>query len=115
MSYSNFSYTNLNVSAEEVSESNELTINADVKNEGNIDGMEVVQLYPSDLYVSVNKPNKQTKGFEKNSLNHGATKTVTFKLNKEHLSFIGKENKKIVEVGEIKVTVEKHTMGFKLN
>ncbi len=48
---------------------------------------------------------KQLKGFEKVFLNPGDTKTMTFKLNKEHLSFIGLENKRIVEPGEFVVSI----------
>jgi beta-glucosidase len=106
LSYTNFSYSNLKLSTDRMNESDELIVTVDVKNAGKIAGKEVVQLYLTDIYASVTRPNKQLKSFEKISLNSDETKTVTFKLNKEHLSFIGKENKRIVEPGEFEVTVK---------
>lgn len=114
LSYTNFSYSNLKLSKNKINESDELIVTVDVKNEGLITGKEVVQLYITDLYASVTRPNKQLKGFEKISLNSGETKTVTFKLNKEHLSFIGKENKRIVEPGEFEVTIKDLKKKFQL-
>lgn len=66
------------------------------------------------MYGSVTRPNKQLKGFEKVSLNPGEVKTVEFKLNKQNLSFIGLENKRIVEPGDFVVTIENHTANFGL-
>jgi beta-glucosidase len=114
LSYTNFSYSNLKISANEISESDELTVTVDVKNNGKIAGKEVVQLYLSDLYGSVTRPNKQLKGFEKIYLNPGELKTVSFKINKEHLSFIGLDNKRITEPGEFKVSVQNLSQSFNL-
>jgi beta-glucosidase len=114
LSYTYFSYSNLKISANEISESDELTVTVDVKNNGKIAGKEVVQLYLSDLYGSVTRPNKQLKGFEKIYLNPGELKTVSFKINKEHLSFIGLDNKRITEPGEFKVSVQNLSQSFNL-
>lgn len=114
LSYTTFSYSNLRLSASEITENDELLIQIDVKNTGNLAGKEVVQLYLTDLYGSVTRPNKQLKGFEKVLLNPGETKTISFKLNKEHLSFIGQQNKRIVEPGDFKVTIENNTSAFRL-
>ena len=105
LSYTTFGYSNLKIDKAEMKEDEELSISVDVTNTGNIASEEVVQLYLSDLYGSVSRPNKQLKGFDRISLNPGETKTVSFKINKEHLSFIGRENKRIVEPGEFEVTV----------
>ena len=89
-------------------------ITVDVQNVGKLPGKEVVQLYLTDKYGSVTRPNKQLKGFEKISFNPGETKTMTFKLNKEHLSFIGQENKRIVEKGDFEITVDNLKKKFRL-
>jgi beta-glucosidase len=62
-------------------------------------------MYITDVYGQVSRPNKQLKGFEKVELNPGESKTVTFKVNKNHLSFIGLDNKRIIEPGEFIVTI----------
>ena len=85
LSYTSFNYSNLRLSSNEINENDELLVQIDVKNKGNRAGKEVVQLYLTDLYGSVTRPNKQLKGFEKVLLNPGETKTISFKLNKEHL------------------------------
>ena len=114
LSYTNFTYTDLSISSAEMSADEELTVTVNIKNSGDKSGQEVVQLYVSDLYGSVSRPNKQLKGFEKIFLNAGETKTVSFRLNKDHLSFIGRENKRIIEPGDFKIMVENLSAGFKL-
>ncbi len=114
LSYTNFSYSNLKISADQINKDEELLVTVDIKNEGKIAGKEVVQLYLTDLYASVTRPNKQLKGFEKILLGPGESKTVSFKLNKDHLSFIGQDNKRIVEPGEFKVAVQNLTQTFRL-
>ncbi len=114
LSYTKFSYSNLKLSSDEIDPCDELTVTVDVKNDGKISGKEVVQLYLTDLYGSVSRPNKQLKGFQKVLLNPGETKTVSFKLNKDHFSFIGQDNKRIVEPGEFKLAVQNLTQTFRL-
>lgn len=105
LSYTKFSYSNLKLSKTEMTEDDEILVSVDVKNEGSIKGKEAVLMYITDVYGQVSRPNKQLKGFEKIELNPGETKTVTFKINKDHLSFIGINNKRIIEPGEFIVTI----------
>lgn len=105
LSYTKFSYSNLTLSKSEINEDYELIVSVDVKNEGSMKGKETVLLYLTDLYGQVSRPNKQLKGFQKVELNPGETMKVTFKINKNHLSFIGLENKRIIESGEFIITI----------
>lgn len=105
LSYTKFSYSNLRLNKTEITEDDELLVSIDVKNEGNRTGKEVILMYITDLYGQVSRPNKQLKGFEKIELKPGEVKTVTFKVNKEHLSFIGLNNKRVVEPGEFIITI----------
>jgi len=114
LSYTTFEYSNLEISSQEITENEDLIVTIDVKNNGNFAGKEVVQLYLTDLYGSVTRPNKQLKGFEKVFLNPGEIKSIEFKINKDHLSFIGQDNKRIVEPGNFKVTIGKNTADFSL-
>ena len=115
LSYTTFDYSNLRLSDNEITVNDEIEVTIDVKNTGNRVGKEVVQLYLTDLYGSVSRPNKQLKGFEKIELNPGETKTIKFTLNKEHLTFIGLENKRIVEPGDFFITIKDLTEKFILN
>lgn len=105
LSYTKFSYSNLNLSSDKIKMNDTLIVSVDVENIGKLKGKEVVQLYLTDLYGSVSRPNKQLKGFEKIELNPGEKKTVKFTIDKSHLSFIGIDNKRIVEPGEFSVTI----------
>lgn len=105
LSYTTFAYANLKLSSNEISENGTLTVTVDVKNTGKIKGKEVVQLYLTDLFGSISRPNRQIKGFDKIELAPGETKTVSFTVNKDHLSFIGRENKRIVEPGRFLVNI----------
>lgn len=105
LSYTKFNYSNLKLSSNKINANDKLTVSVDVENTGSLKGKEVVQLYLTDLYGSVSRPNKQLKGFEKIELNPGEKKTVQFTIDKSHLSFIGLNNKRIVEPGEFTVTI----------
>lgn len=105
LSYTKFNYSNLKLSSDKIKMNDKLVVSIDVENVGNRKGKEVVQLYLTDLYGSVSRPNKQLKGFEKIELNPGEKKTVTFTVDKSNLSFIGIDNKRIVEPGEFVVTI----------
>ena len=58
-----------------------------VKNTGPRAGAEVVQLYISDPECSVDRPEKELKGFRKVFLKSGESATVEFPISKEDLSF----------------------------
>jgi len=105
LSYSSFGYSNLKLDQKEIKEADVLGVSVDVTNTGKVESSEVVQLYLCDLYGSVSRPNKQLKGYEKVLMKPGETKTINFKINKDHLSFIGRDNKRIVEPGEFEVMI----------
>ncbi|WP_459641437.1 glycoside hydrolase family 3 protein, partial [Flavobacterium sp. CGRL2] len=65
LSYTKFEYSNLKISATEIKPNGELKVSVDVKNIGNLDGDEVVQLYINDVYSSVTTPEKTLKGFKR--------------------------------------------------
>ncbi|NOR29441.1 MAG: beta-glucosidase [Lutibacter sp.] len=105
LSYSKFEVSNLKINKDTISLSEELNISIDVKNTSSIKGKEVIQLYLSDLVASVSPDSKKLVRFSKIELNPSEVKTVTFKLNKKDLMFIGADNKWIVEDGEFEMLV----------
>jgi len=107
LSYTSFEYSNLKLEKINLDEENEnFTISVDVKNVGKYEGKESVLLFLRDLVGSVSRPVKQLKGFEKINLKPGEVKTVKFVLNvHNHLSFIGINNKRIVEPGFFEVYI----------
>ena len=105
LSYTSFEYSNLQISPEEIGPAGEVYVSVDVRNSGERDGKEVVQLYINDVISSMSTPVKELKGFEKLSLAPGEKKTVRFKLTPEHLSFLDRHLEPVVEPGMFDVMV----------
>ncbi|MBR1751198.1 MAG: glycoside hydrolase family 3 C-terminal domain-containing protein [Ruminococcus sp.] len=80
LSYTDFEYSNITLSAEEIGQKDILTVTVTVKNTGKYDGKETVELYVRDTHSSVSRPEKELKGFEKVFLKAGESKRVVFKL-----------------------------------
>jgi beta-glucosidase len=70
-----------------------------VTNRGTRAAEEVVQLYIRDRTASITRPVRELKAFRKLRLAPGASETVTFKLDRSLLLFIGRDNKPTVEPG----------------
>ena len=107
LSYTTFAYSNIKLDKSQLPlhSNEEVTISVDIKNTGSRDGKEVVQLYTSDLVASLVPDVKRLRRFEKVALKAGETKTVTFKLKLNDLSFINLENKRVVEPGDFEFQV----------
>jgi beta-glucosidase len=105
LSYTTFEYSNLKISSDKINFGEKLKVSVDVKNTGNHDGQEVVQLYVRDLVGSVTRPVKELKGFEKIALKKGESKTVSFEISSEDLKFYNVEMKNVAEAGSFEVFV----------
>ena len=106
LSYTTFDYANLKLSKSTISLSDSITIKATVKNTGNYDGEEVVQLYIRDEFGNgVARPVKQMKGFEKVMISKGTSKEVTFTIHPSDLAFYRLDKKWAPEVGKFEVFV----------
>ena len=83
-----------------------LDVSVDVANTGERPGKEVVQLYVRDPEASVERPFQELKGFEKGEIAPGETRTVTFTLSADDLSFFDSEaNRWRAEAGTFEVMV----------
>lgn len=105
LSYTTFEYADLKLDQTEMAADGEIKVSVTVKNTGNVDGKEVVQMYIRDLVGSLVRPIKELKGFEKISLKAGDSKTVSFTINAELLQFYTANNKWEVEPGAFNVWI----------
>ena len=105
LSYTKFEYSNLKISANEIKPNGEVKVSVDVKNTGNFDGDEVVQLYVNDVYSSVTTPEKTLRGFKRLNIKKGDTATVEFTLTPDELGLYNREMKFVVEPGDFGVMV----------
>lgn len=116
LSYTQFKYSDLVMSANEISDEETLTVSCNITNAGSRAGMEIVQLYVSDKESSVVRPIKELKGFEKVSLKPGETKKVFFSLNKRAFAYYETAiNDWFVEYGEFEIMIGASSRDIRLS
>ena len=103
------SYTTFEMSDLQIKESgdNEITVAVNVKNTGEVDGAQVVQVYVSQKAPSLHRPPKELKGFAKALIKAGEAKTVEIKLNKKYAASFWDEERSswIMEKDEYAILV----------
>jgi beta-glucosidase len=87
LSYTQFKYSNLQISAKQPERAGTVTVTAEVENTGQRAGDEVVQLYVHEKTPVVKRPAKELRGFERISLAPGEKKTVSLALPVEKLAY----------------------------
>ena len=105
LSYTTFAYSDLRLGKQTISANEELPVSVTVTNSGKRAGREAVLVYVSDLVASISPPRRRLRRFAKISLEPGQSRTLTFKLRRDDLSFIGADNKAVAEAGEFDVKV----------
>ena len=122
LSYTTFTYTNAKADKAEMTADQTLKVSVDVTNTGSADGAEIVQLYINDVKSTIDRPVKELKDFEKVYLKAGETKTVTFEVDAQDLSYFDAEKHEwVAEPGKFKVLLGSSsenilsTVNFKLN
>ncbi|HMT74042.1 MAG TPA: beta-glucosidase BglX [Chitinophagaceae bacterium] len=105
LSYTSFSYGDITLSSTQLKGNQSLKVNVTVKNTGNYDGAEVVQLYIRDVVGSITRPVQELKGFQKLFLRAGETKTISFNITTNDLKFYNEALKYDWEPGEFEIMV----------
>lgn len=125
LSYTTFDYSNFKISKSQITPNDKITVSVDVKNTGEVNGDEVVQIYmrTPDSPASLQRPIKRLKGFKRVTIPAGQIKTVSIDIDCADLWFWDDENDRITfdqgkyvfEVGtssrDIKGTVEAKMAG----
>lgn len=76
-----------------------------VSNVGDRAGEEVVQLYLHDVVAQVTRPVKSLTGFARVALEASESRFVTFRVHADRTSFTGRDLRRVVEPGEIRLLV----------
>ena len=105
LSYTTFSISNLELSSTTMPSSGSVKASVDVTNTGSRTGDEVVQLYIHDPVASISQPVRRLRAFERVTLAPGATKTVSFTLDRNDVGFYDNMGRFVVEPGQIDVYV----------
>jgi beta-glucosidase len=103
LSYTTFEYSDMSVSPKQIASEGSAAVKLTVKNTGEREGEEIVQLYIRDMIASVTTPVKALKGFQRVHLKPGESREVTFHIGAEALSLWNREMKRVVEPGEFTV------------
>ncbi|HYO92280.1 MAG TPA: fibronectin type III-like domain-contianing protein, partial [Pyrinomonadaceae bacterium] len=114
LSYTTFTYSNLRLGQKTMPANGTMNVQVTVTNSGQRAGKETVILYVRDVVASLTPPGKRVKRFAKIYLEPGQSKTLTFTLRREDLSFINANNKPTVEPGDFDVMVGTLTDKFTL-
>ncbi len=108
--YSEFSYENISLSADKITEDGTIDVTLTVKNNGKYDGYEVVQLYVRDLVASRVRPVKELKGYKKVFVKAGQSEDIKITLEAKELAFWNSDMKKVVEKGKFKLWTAKNAL-----
>lgn len=87
LSYTTFEYGKVTADKKTIAKDEPITFTLTVKNTGDREGAEIVQLYISDKKSSLPRPVKELKGFQKVYLQPGEVKQVSFTIGTDALSF----------------------------
>ena len=87
LSYTTFTYLDLQINAQTIQDSEGVTVKVKVKNAGRVAGKEVVQLYIHEQCSSIVRPEKELKAFAKVALQPGEESIVTFDLTKRDFAY----------------------------
>jgi beta-glucosidase len=87
LSYTTFSYSDLQLSSTAIKETDKVTVKVKVRNTGRVPGKEVVQLYVHEQRSKVMRPEKELKAFAKIALRPGEEKDVSFTLEKRDFAY----------------------------
>lgn len=104
LSYSTFEYSGIKLSNPQLQAGSPLDVEADVKNTGQHDGDEVVELYISFPKVA-GAPLKALRGFTRVHLKAGEQQHVKLTLSPRDLSYVNEAGDRFVEAGDYSITV----------
>jgi len=103
LSYTTFTYNNLHV---DHNNNGSVRVDLEIVNSGQVAGKEVVQLYVKDSESTLDKPEKELKGFEKVHLESGETKHVSMELTRDQFAHFDElKDDWIVEPGQFEILV----------
>src|SRR5581483_616444 len=105
LSYTTFTYTDLEVTPAEIPTDGTVRVACTVTNTGTRPGDEVVQLYLRDPVASVTRPVLELVGFARAALAPAQSARVEFAVHADRLSFTGRDLRRVVEPGTVEVQV----------
>lgn len=100
LSYTKFVYSEVKLSKTQVKADDCVTVSVEVKNEGTVDGMEIVQLYFKDKICKILTPVRTLIDFKKVAIRAGESKRVEFEVPVKSLGYYNEKCEYRVDGGE---------------
>jgi beta-glucosidase len=105
LSYTNFEYANLRVSANTMPRTGTVDASAQITNRGRREAAEIVQLYVHPVAASVAQPVRSLKAFRRIVLKPGESRTVTFRIRGSDLAFHNQQMQLVTEPGRYQLWI----------
>jgi beta-glucosidase len=105
LTYTNIKYDYLTVRTPKIAPDGTLRLSAEVRNDGQRSGTEVVQLYVHDRVAPTSRPVRELKGFSRVTLAPGESKKVEFSVDAKDLGSLDPGMKWVVPEGTYDVWV----------
>jgi len=106
LSYTSFSINSANTDKDSYSEYDNIVVSVEIENTGGLNGVEVIQVYASDVKSSVMRPLKELKAFRKVKLKPGEKRLVELTIPVRDLAFYDEElNDWNIETGDFKLMI----------
>jgi beta-glucosidase len=115
LSYTTFKYSVLKLNSNKMRADEKIVVSLTISNTGKYAGEEIVQLYLRDKVGSIARPVKELKDFKKTALEAGESKTITFTIDKEKLSFYNQQLQWVAEPGDFNLMIGSSSEDIRLN
>ena len=112
LSYTTFKTFDLTLNRKQIRVGESIEVSVKVRNTGMHAGHEVVQVYLNDEVATVTPALRRLKGFKKVFLQPGEMQNLHFTIDRDAMSFVGRENQRIVEPGAFQVMVGGESLRF---
>jgi beta-glucosidase len=105
LSYTNFSFTRLHLSKENIKKNESINAELTVTNTGKVASDNVVELYVTHLSGGENVPLYSLKGFKRITLAPGASQKVKFTITPDMMKLVNEAGESVLNSGKIKVSI----------
>jgi|FLOH01.1.fsa_nt_gi beta-glucosidase len=105
LSYTSYKYSDLKISKDTLRGAEQFNISIGVKNTGDLEGKEIVEVFVKDMVAKVSPDSKKLVRFTKVNLKPGEMKTLHFSLTSKDLASVGIENKWLTEEGDFELQI----------
>jgi beta-glucosidase len=114
LSYTHFEYSGLSLDKRVIDRGDSTVAHCTVKNTGEREGDEVVQLYTKEVVASIARPVLELKGFQRIHLRHGESREIAFSITPTLLKALDIDLREVVEPGDYRIMIGSSSRDLRL-